>query len=123
MNDKFTPLETLALHAACSRDPAAQIALAQLKSAVFTKRDRTGHGVFTHFEVDKTIDPITEAHGRILLGSERVSLKHPKLDHGADLIVWIEKGYIDCLETYVFGVEPWPNDDEDVFEIQEWPAK
>ena len=122
MPQSFTPFETLVLNEACKRDPASQIVLKQLASAVLTKRDRTGHGLFVHFDVDKQLDSILVANGRILLGSERVSLKHPKLAHGADIIVWIENGFIGCLETYVFGVESWPDDEENLFEIQEWHA-
>lgn len=113
---EFTEFEHRVLREACARDPNSRLALAQLASAKFERRDRTGHGLFVYFSVDQGLDSLP-TDGRILVGSQQMSLLHPGLGHGADIIVWAEEGYIDCLETCVFGTEPWPDDSEKLFRI------
>jgi len=123
MADSFSSFEKKVLLEACSQDPSSEIALKQFASAVFQRRDRTTQGMFVRFEVANNVGSIEKSYGRILLGSKRISLKHPKLSQGADVIVWLHCGRIDCLETYVFADEPWPVDDEDAFEFEYWPAE
>lgn len=116
MSDKFTAFELRVLKEACARDSRSEIALRQLESAKFEKRDRTGHGLFVHFAADESVG-LVEPDGRILRGSNQIFLQHPDLEHGADAIVWVDNGTISCLETYVFGDATWPNDDEDRFRV------
>lgn len=116
MSDTFTPFELRVLNEACARDPASEVALRQLKSAKFKSRDRTGHGLFVHFDVGEGVG-LVDPDGRILRGSNQLFLQHPDLEHGADAIVWADNGILNCLETYVFGDATWPNGDEDQFQI------
>ncbi len=122
MSDKFTEFELRVLTEACARDSRSEIALRQLKSAKFVKRDRTGHGLFVDFAVDERVG-LVEPDGRILRGSNQIVLQHPDLEHGADAIVWVDNGMISCLETYVFGDAVWPNDDEDRFQVTSAPSR
>lgn len=105
----FTDLELLVLTAACDADPESDTARDQLASSTVLRREFTGCGVFVHFQTTSAAN-LRNPDGRILRGSQKVFLSHPDLEHGADAIVWIENGKMDCLELVVFGVEDWPED-------------
>lgn len=111
----FTQLEMRVLLAVCEADPNQAGVALQFATAKVIKRDRTGHGVFTNFSTGDNVQPV-DADGRILRGSQRLTLSHPDLAHGADIIVWVEAGICDCLEVVNFGSEPWP-DSNDRFEF------
>ena len=100
-------MELLALSAACGADPEAGTTRAQLSSSKIISRELTGVGVFTHFKTDSE-NLIEDTDGGVLRGSQGVSLSHPELEHGADVIVWVENGKMDCLEMVTFGAEKWP---------------
>ena len=123
MDESFSALEKRILLKAGSLDPSADIALEQLQLAVVTKRQNTGKGIFVHFQASADVRQITESSGRILIGSQKLSLSHPRLSQGADVIIWIENGFMDCLEMCVFADEPWPTGEDDSFEFQYWPAE
>lgn len=116
---KFSALEFLALTAACEMNPEKKIAQEQLADSNVTRREFTGCGLFTHFKTNSA-SLLTDVDGRILRGSQQVSLSHPELAHGADIIVWVENGKMDCLEIVTFGVEDLPTSGD--FTIQYWPA-
>jgi len=71
MHESFTFLKIRILLEAGSHDPSAAIALEQLQSAVVTKREHTGKGIFVHFETSPGVRQIKETAGRILIGSQR----------------------------------------------------
>ena len=115
---EFSSLELLALTASCKMDSEPEIAKEQLARAAVTRRVFTGCGLFTHFTTESE-SILTAADGRILTGSQQVSLSHPKLAHGADVIVWVENGKMDCLELVTFGDEKLPESGN--FQILYWP--
>jgi len=98
-------------------NPEKKIAEEQLANSTVTRREFTGCGLFTYFAT-KSESLLTDVDGRILRGSQRVFLAHPELAHGADIIVWVENGKMDCLELVVFGVEELPNTGN--FQIEFW---
>lgn len=115
-SSEFSEFEKSVLHFACLQDPCSAAALEQLRKAAVVKREFTTHGWFIHFETDAS-GGVIESDDRIMPGSLKVVLKNPVLEHGADAIVWMENGVMDCLEMYVFGAEPWP-EQSDGFTIE-----
>jgi hypothetical protein len=95
----FTLLEQAALDAICEMHSADRAALAeQLFNAKLRKRENTGAGFYTHFEVDRT--------SSVAIGGERLrdgpSAKIDGLAHGMGFILWLKEGYADCLEGYSY---------------------
>jgi hypothetical protein len=95
----FTPLECAVLDAICEAHPADRTALeAQLSTATLSSRENTGGGFYTHFSVDLSAStPI--AAPRLRNGP---SAKVDGVTYGMGFILWLEKGYADCLEGYTF---------------------
>ena len=65
----------------------------------------TGHGFFTDFEVEDTSDSLgdlNETFGALGLDINR-------LQHGIGFVLFVENGFITCLEGYAYD-EPFPED-------------
>src|SRR5258707_15512982 len=96
----FNPLEQAVLDSVCRAHPADRTALeAQLSMATFLSRENTGCGFFTHFAADY--------NSSAPIGGERrrngPTAKIDGLKYGMGFILWLEKGYADCLEGYAYG--------------------
>ena len=71
--------------------------------AKIVKREFSGVGFFSHFEVPENVplaEPPNFEAGSILIHLE-------KLPSGAGCILFVRKGKLDFLECYTF-VDPWP---------------
>lgn len=95
----FTPLEKAIFAAIGEMHLADRVALdAQLASAAFNRRENTGAGFYTHFEVKHTAPPIVE-HSPL----DGPQAKIDGLEHGMGFILWLENGYAKCLEGYCYN--------------------
>lgn len=95
----FTPLERAVLRAICERHSADRAALeAQLSSATVLKRENTGAGFYAYFAVERT--------SSAAIGGERLrdgpAVRVNGLEHGMGFILWLNEGYVDCLEGYCY---------------------
>jgi hypothetical protein len=102
IGSEFTPLERAVLSAICEMHPTDQDLLeAQLSTATFRKRDNTGAGFFTYFEVER--DGIAPVGGRRLRDGPTARITG--LEHGMSFILWLAEGYANSLEGYSNGPE------------------
>jgi len=100
IGSNFTPLERAVLRAICEMHLADRAALqAQLWTATVLNRENTGAGFYTHFAVERASSPA--------IGGERLrsgpAVKVDGLENGMGFILWLEKGYANCLEGYSYG--------------------
>jgi hypothetical protein len=104
----FTPLEKAVLDGICAAYLGDQPSLrAQLATAAVKNRENTGCGFFTHFVVD--LDSASPLQGdRYRDGG---SAKIEPLKHGMGFILFLKKGYADCLEGYSYANESTANPD------------
>jgi len=94
----FTPLEKAVFVAICEMHLADRVALdMQLASAAVTRRENTGAGFYTDFEVERTSPPTIE-HGP--LGGPEAKIDG--LEHGMGFLLWLANGYAKCLEGYCY---------------------
>jgi hypothetical protein len=98
----FTRLERAVLDAICESHPEDRAALeAQLSTAIIGNRENTGCGFFTHFSVDQS--------SSAPIGGPRMrngpSVQVNGLKHKMGFILWLEQGYADCLEGYIWANE------------------
>jgi hypothetical protein len=85
--------------AICEKYPADRPALeTQISTAVLDRRENTGCGFFTYFVVDHRSPPIGGERMRHGPGARIEGVKH-----GFGFILWLDKGYADCLEGYNWG--------------------
>jgi len=100
MPSTFSPLEREVLTWICESYPADRTSLKeQLSTAKLDRRENTGSGFFTHFLVDRnTSSPIPGE--RVRNGPQA---KIEGLKYGMGFILWLERGYADCLEGYAYG--------------------
>lgn len=95
----FTCLEQAVLKAIRKMYPLDSAALeTQLATAVFRKRENSGAGFFTYFDVDRKANPVPGQ--RFRYGPAPVKIKD--LQHGMGFILWMKDGYADCLEGYSY---------------------
>ncbi len=96
---KLTALELAAAEAIAREYPDAMEALlAQLQNAVVTKRDFTGFGFFTEFDVPRNGPPARDVvgpvgHIRSLVGPEQYPL---------EFMLYVRGGYAEMIEAYSF---------------------
>ena len=92
----FTALEEAALADICARFPNDRAALlAQLATATVTKRENSGAGFFTSFEVSHNGAPLAGDRMRSGGWARIDGFKQP-----VGFILWLEDGYADCLEGF-----------------------
>lgn len=98
----FTRLEQAVLNAVCEMHPSDRATLkAQLATAVLLKRENTGAGFFTYFDVDRSVGFV--AGQRLRDGPESVKIKG--LQYGMGFILWLKECYANCLEGYCLAGE------------------
>jgi hypothetical protein len=98
----FTPLEKAVLDGICEAYPGDQPSLrAQLETAAVKSRENTGCGFFTHFVADLASTPPLQGDRYRDGGSAKIGT----LQCGMGFILFLKKGYADCLEGYSYGNE------------------
>jgi hypothetical protein len=104
MSDNLlTPLERTVLNEICKQYPKDRASLeAQIASASVTSRENTGAGFFTYFRV------ASDAAHKVT-GEERVRgdvlAKLHGLEFEMGFILFLEDGFLSCLEGYLNGDE------------------
>jgi len=100
----LTPLESAVLDFICNTIGEDGAALrAQMAKARLRKRENTGSGFFTYFDIDRAAPPIGERKPRDLRDGP-----FGKVDgaaYGMGFILWLKDGYADCLEGYCYANE------------------
>jgi hypothetical protein len=99
--------QILTLEAADFPDLAAQVT-----ELVVVSRDETGKGVFTNFSHTANLKPCRSCPTGMCLGQEVVAAIGPQ-EILAGFVLYINKGIITTLESYVYaGAWPdgWPED-------------
>ena len=99
---EFTALERAVLAGICEMHPADCAALqAQLAAATVLRRDNTGAGFFTYFDVDRSAaSPVS---GRRLRNGPEAQIDG--FAYGMGFILWLVEGYANNLEGYSNGGE------------------
>ena len=79
----------------------------QYRSAKVSKRENTGYGFFTDYEITDQSSRI-DGFPDLMLGKHQWNLNG--LKNGSDYILWVKKGLITCLEGFCYGEERWPDE-------------
>ena len=112
--DHLSEFERKAIAALAVNDPQRDIILAQLACATCAARDFTGVGVYTEINV-ATGAPRLEVTRTQAADAPGVYAEHPDVPAGIGLILWLQNGYISCLESYTYEGS-WPSD-ESLFQL------
>ena len=83
--------------------------VAQLAVAECVSREYTGVGVYVRLRVDPSA-PKLNSVGWTVEHMPMGNAEHPALAAGVGLILWIQDGYISCLECYTYDGN-WPDDE------------
>ena len=81
----------------------------QYKYSNVLSRKYTGVGFFLNLSIptsNKKINEIYKVKDRIIISDLGGIGGLPKVEAG--FILWIDDGYIDCLEGYTYGDDKWP---------------
>src|SRR3954468_19580246 len=78
----------------------------QLAVATVAKREFTGVGFFTRFDVPPTVSGLPSSR-RIIISDVYADVEG--LQHGAGFVLFVVDGGLDTLECFTY-VEPWPLD-------------
>ena len=78
--------------------PVLHVLRGQLAAAAVAKREMTGVGFFTHFEVP-TLAPRLDPPGRMVIGD--VYAEIVGLEHDAGFLLFVEEGVIKTLECFI----------------------
>jgi hypothetical protein len=101
-NSALTSLEIAVLDFICKTIHEDGLALrGQLATASIRSRENTGHGFYTHFEVDHAIAGIGGHKSRDMRDGPLA--KVDGIEHGMGFILWLHDGYANHLEGYSFG--------------------
>ena len=102
--NSLTPLEhaVLAFIADTSAEEGTALR-AQLAAARLRKRENTGSGFFTYFDIDRTAAPVGGGKPRGMRDGPHATVRGAS--HGMGFILWLKDGYADCLEGYCNGVD------------------
>ena len=105
MNAPMTELESQVLSLLVAGDhPDLALLRQQAAHAVVVTRKYTGVGFFTKLAVDP-VQPSADNLGTRNIHDVYAQLTG--LDHEAGFILWIERGVIDCLESWIVD-SAWP---------------
>ncbi len=107
--EQLSKFEQEAIAAISLADPQREVVLAQLAMTTCASRDYTGVGLYTKLQVDRTAPKLDEARWKIE-DMPKGHAEHPELSAGAGLILWVDHGYISCLESYTYEGS-WPQDE------------
>ena len=80
--------------------------MAQYEKAHVIKREFTGHGFFTDFDITDPADSLGCGYNN-QLGD--LTAEFPEVKFGAGFVLFIKNGFIEMLEGYVYGDEAWPD--------------
>jgi len=72
----------------------------QILCCEVTEREDTTIGFFTSFKVNENVGQIVSPEGYTSFNLNELKLIAPELTDGADVILHIENGYLDCIEAY-----------------------
>jgi hypothetical protein len=86
-------------------DELLSILRAQLETATVAKREMTGVGFYTTFE----ISPVAPRAGNLAFRFGDVEASIRGLKHGAGFLLFVKLGALEMLEGYTYD-EPWPPD-------------
>ena len=91
-------------------DPVIAALQKQFKNITSVRRDFTGYGFYSHFEVPLNLQPIhTEMAVKANFSFGDVEVMTPSLKNGAGFLLWIKNGIISFLEGYTYD-EAWPEE-------------
>lgn len=79
----------------------------QYRKAVVEKREFTGTGFYTTFNIREDV-PILEQKNSLHLGDVIGQIKG--VNEGVGFVLFVKDGVIDFLEGYTYGDEKWPED-------------
>jgi hypothetical protein len=109
----LTPLESEVLKVLLEEDAEPFVSIRrQLSHAIVVKREFTGVGFFTDFEVPLDA-PVRRDLPDATLGD--VCAELPTLQHGAGFALFVRNGVVLMLEGFTYD-EPWPTS-TDVFNV------
>lgn len=103
----FTKLEAAVLKLVCETEgkqlsaSQRELLAAHLATAKVVKRDNTGHGFYTTFEVDH--GPVPRLECLNMIDAPTVSMVGLGEDNSLGFILWAEDGYPTTLEGYQNG--------------------
>jgi hypothetical protein len=106
----LTALELAVMGAIAAGDRERTVMERQIKSLRLLKRDLTGVGFYTTFEMPEDTDRLDLDRWKIEDMGHGFA-HHPGLPAGALFILWIRDGRIVTLEGYTAGGD-WPTDEE-----------
>ena len=95
--------------------PVLVVLRAQAEKSRLSSREYTGVGFFCDFDVLPDV-PALETERDFHIGD--VIAVVDGLKHGADFVLFVREGRLDCLEGVTFG-EPWPNEIRN-FKLSYW---
>ena len=108
----LTPLERAVFEFICDAIPEDGPSLrAQVATAGVRKRENTGGGFFTYFDIDRTTPGIGERKPRGMRDGPFAQVRGAA--HGMGFILWLKDGYADCLEGYCYS-----NDDTKGWDLE-----
>jgi hypothetical protein len=96
-------------------DQEEQILLRQLENAQVTGRNYSGVGLFVDLRIAEGVPPIQIMPNREIQDAGNLGLRHPQLEHGGGMILFVRGGFMELFECYT-NAEDWP-EDEDLFEV------
>lgn len=98
----LTPLELAVIQTICDKYPDDQSSIAaQLSTAKVVRRENTGAGFYTYFEVQRSPDvAIGTARPRDLRDGPPATVAG--LEYGMGFILWLKDGYFSNLEGYSY---------------------
>ena len=79
--------------------------MAQYEKARVIKREFTGHGFFTDFDITDPADSLGDGYDNQL---GNLTVEFPGVKYGACFVLFIKNGFIEMLEGAVNGDDPWP---------------
>jgi len=107
--EPLSKFEQDAIRAICASDARRDVFLAQLASAKCKSREYTGVGLYTNLVVCPDAPKLDESRWKIE-DMPTGHAEHPDVPAGIGFILWLENGYIECLESYTYDGR-WPDDE------------
>lgn len=105
-NDTFIQLERAVMEMLLAGEhPVLRLLRAQFEHARVVRREFTGVGFFTHFEIPEDFPRVP---GRASFELDDVHADVPELTMGIDFILFVRDGVIDFLEGFTYGDDRFP---------------
>jgi hypothetical protein len=95
-------MERAVIKAICDKHPDDRTSIeAQLATAMVISRENTSAGFYTNFDVQRSPNvAIGDARERDLRHGPQAAIKG--ITYGMGFILWLNQGYLDCLEGYTY---------------------